>query len=300
MPDATIPDGTNATLHGYALLKAFGRSVTPAYGFERNDAIWDSLGDIARGFGKGFCFRLSRDDLAEYAFDDIWSQIIERTAQMRLAQHEVDLLLDMRHIDGEDAAVLAESIISFLFHNPNVGGYRSVVIAGSSALKNVGSIEKEGTREVVRQELHLWSNLWRDMPDTVKPTFGDYGVIHPDFSDQAASPNVNAKIRHTAGDKIIYYRGHALHKPVKDYAQYHKLARRVIADFRHFNPARSYGDRYISDCAKEEIKPGSLATWVIADMNHHICYTARQLLRLTHELANAATEREADLALLAV
>jgi hypothetical protein len=300
MPDATISDGTNATLHGYALLKAFGRSVTPAYGFERNDALWDSLGEIARGFGKGFCFRLSRDDLAEYSFDDVWSQIIERTAQMKLSQDQVDLLLDMRHIDGDDTVALAESIISFLFHNPNIAGYRSVVIAGSSALKNVGGIEKDGTGEVVRQELHLWSTLWRDMPDTVKPTFGDYGVIHPDFSDQAASPNVNAKIRYTAGDKIIYYRGHALHKPIKDYDQYHKLAGRVSADRRYVGRTKSYGDRYIDDCAKRLIKPGSLATWVIADMNHHICYTARQLSRLTLELASAENEREADLALLVV
>jgi hypothetical protein len=111
MPDATIPDGTNATLHGFALLKAFGRPVTPAYGLERNDNLWDSLGEIARNFGKGFCFRLSRDDLAEYSFDDVWSQIIERTAQMLLPQNQIDLLLDMRHIDGEDVPALTESTI---------------------------------------------------------------------------------------------------------------------------------------------------------------------------------------------
>jgi hypothetical protein len=195
---------------------------------------------------------------------------------------------------------LTESIISFLFHNPNVAEYRSIVIAGSSALKTVGSIEKERTGEVIRQELHLWSTLWRDMPDSVKPTFGDYGVIHPDFSDQAASPNVNAKIRYTAGDKIIYFRGHALHKPVKDYDQYHVLAGRVSADPRYGDRSQSFGDTYIDNCAKRLIKPGSLATWVIADMNHHVCYTARQLSRLTQELAAAATVHDAELALATV
>jgi hypothetical protein len=299
MPDATIPDGSNAILHGFALLKAFGRPVTPAYGFERNDNLWDALGTIARDFDKGFCFRLSRDDLAEYSFDDVWAQIIERTAQMSLSQDKVDLLLDLRHIDGEDTASLAESIVSFLFHNPDLAGYRSIVIAGSSALKTVGSIEKDRVGEVIRQELHLWSTLWRDMPDAIKPTFGDYGVIHPDFSDQAKSPNVNAKIRYTAGDKIIYFRGHALHKPVKDYDQYHVLAGRVSADRRYVGRSRSFGDTYIDDCAKHLIKPGSLATWVIADMNHHICYTARQLAQLTQVLAYAATESEADRALAA-
>ncbi|PFH08805.1 T4 beta protein [Collimonas sp. PA-H2] len=297
MPDATISDGTNATLHGFALLKAFGRSVTPAYGFERNDDLWDTLGAIARDFDKGFCFRLSRDDLAEYLFDDVWAQIIERTAQMRLPQNKIDLLLDLRHIDGEDTSNLAENIVSFLFHNPNIAGYRSIVIAGSSALKTVGSIEKNKVGEVIRQELRLWSALWRDMPDTIKPTFGDYGIIHPDFSDQTTSRYVNAKIRYTAGDKIIYFRGHALHHPIKDYDQYHDLASRVSADFRYVGRTRSFGDTYIDDCARRLIKPGSLATWVIADMNHHVCYTARQLARLTQQLASTVTESEAEIAL---
>jgi hypothetical protein len=300
MPDAMTSDGINATIYGYRLLKAFGRPVTPAYGFDRDDSLWDSLGDVARGFAKGFCFRLSRDDLAEYLFDDIWAQIIERGVQMRIPHSEIDLLLDLRHIDGDETSELAENLISFLFHNPDVGSYRSIVIAGSSALKTVGSIEKDSVGEVVRQELHLWSALWRDMPDTIKPTFGDYGVFHPDFSDQSQSSNVNAKIRYTAGDKIIYFRGHALHKPVKDYDQYHDLARRVLMDPRYRGRSRSFGDTYVDDCSKRLIKPGSLATWVIADMNHHVCYTARQLSRLTQELASVETERDADVALMAV
>ncbi|BBB66567.1 hypothetical protein UNDYM_2314 [Undibacterium sp. YM2] len=300
MPDAVIPDGTNAILHGFALLKAFGRPVTPAFGFERNDNLWDALGTIARDFDKGFCFRLSRDDLAEYLFDDVWALIIERTAQMRLPQDKIDLLLDLRHIDDDDNTNLAESVVSFLFHNPNVAGYRSIIVAGSSALKTVSDIEKDNVGEVIRQELHLWSTLWRDMPDTVKPTFGDYGVIHPDFSDQNASLKVNAKIRYTAGDKIIYFRGHGLHRPVKDYDQYHDIAARVTSDRRYVDRSRSFGDAYIDDCAKRLIKPGSLGTWVVADMNHHVCYTARQLARLTQELASVATEGEADIALAAV
>jgi hypothetical protein len=297
MPDAKIPDGTNATIYGYKLLKAFGRPVTPAYGFERNDDLWNELGIIARDFNCGFCFRLSREDLAEYLFDDIWSQIIERTAQMKLLNNKIDLFLDLRHVDPEEIAVLEETIISFLFHNPNIGEYRSIVVAGSSALKTVGSIEKDKVGEVVRQELRLWSKLWREMPDNIKPIYGDYGVVHPDFSDQARSPNVNAKIRYTAGDKIIYFRGHALHKPVKDYEQYHALARRVCSDIRYVGRALSFGDKYIEDCAQEDIGPGSLEKWVVADMNHHICYSTQQLSRLTKELAQTSNDQEAATAL---
>lgn len=297
LPEATVSDGTSATLFGYQLLKGLGRSVTPAYGFERDELIWESLGKIVLEFGNGFCFRLSRVDLMEFAFDDVWSQIIERTAQMGLTPSQVDLLLDMRHIESEDVSVLADNITSFLFHNPEVSDYRSVIVAGSSALKSVGDVEKDGVQEVVRQELRLWSALWRDMPEDFKPTFGDYGVVHPDFSDQARNKYVNAKIRYTAGDKIIYFRGHALHLPAKDYEQYHEIAARVRAHRQYAGRPESVGDRYIDDCANRQVGPGSLATWVTYDMNHHICYTARQLVRVQKALATAESERVADIVL---
>ncbi|MFJ1471054.1 hypothetical protein QPK29_025320 [Massilia sp. YIM B02787] len=298
MPDDIVADGTNAIIHGFRLLKGLGRPVTPVFGFERNDELWDGLGAIAREFGKGFCFRLSRDDLDEYQFDDVWSQIIERSAQMNIPHDQIDLMLDYRHIDAESVKSLAENVISFLFHNPDVAQFRSVVVAGSSALKSVAEIEKDGMGEVVRQELHLWSFLWRDMPDNFKPIFGDYGVIHPDFSNQSPSKYVNAKIRYTVGDKIVYYRGHALHFPDKDYEQYHELASRVIADRRYVGRDKSDGDKCIDDCAKRMIGPGALGTWVAADMNHHVCYSARQMARLIQKLQLASSEQDVQVALI--
>lgn len=298
--DAVIEDGTNAVLHGYALLKAYHRPVTPAYGFERNDAIWAELGGISREFDQGFCFRLSPDDLFSYASDDVWAQIIERTAEMGLKQHEIDIMLDLRSLAERDLTTLGEQIIDFLFANPRVSGYRSIVLAGSSALKDVSSIEKEHSSEIIRRELHLWANLWRDMPDSVRLTFADYGVVHPEFSDQGPNKYMNAKIRYTAGDKIIYHRGHGLLHPVRDYDQYHKLAKQVIDDSRYQGRPASVGDRYVHDCAMRLIKAGSPATWVKADMNHHICYTAGQIARLTEQLSHVATETDAQRLLVAV
>lgn len=300
-PEAVVEDGANAVLHGYGLLKAYGRAVTPAYGFERNDEIWTELGGVTREFGQGFCFRLSPDDLFSYASDEVWSRIIERTAQMGLGEHEVDVLLDLRSLAERDLATLAEQIIDFLFANSRVAEYRSIILAGSSALKDVSNIDPEHSTEVVRQELYLWANLWRDMPDSVRLTFADYGVVHPDFSDQQG-PNkyMNAKIRYTVGDKIIYHRGHGLIHPVKDFNQYHNLARQVVDDPRYRGRPASFGDRYVHDCANRLIKPGTPATWVKADMNHHVCYTAEQIARLAQQLTDADTEIDAQRILLTI
>jgi Beta protein len=291
-PDAKTSDGCNAIVRGYQLLKAFGRPVTPVYGLERNDAIWGEIGRIADGFASGFAFRLGREDLADYLFDETWGQITERSAEMKLREQDVDIVLDFGSLSSDELADVAETVVSFLFHNPRVRRYRNVIVAGSSALKTVADVPKDGKLEVVRSELHLWSTLWRDMPDDVKPVFGDYGVIHPKFSDLGANQNMNAKVRYTVGDRIIYYRGHGLLRPVKDFQQYHGLARRVRADTRYRGREFSFGDAYLDDCAQELISHGAPATWVKADMNHHITYACRQTQRLLSELA---TETVPDL-----
>ncbi|MBZ0226322.1 MAG: beta family protein [Comamonas sp.] len=286
MPDARVPDGTNATLYGYQLLKGLGRYVTPVYGLEREDGLWEPLRDVVAGFGKGFAFRLRRDDLADDLIEETWSSVLERSAQLGVGEADIDLILDFASLSGLDLAEIKDMAISFLFGNPRAHHYRSIVIASSSALRTVSHIEKDDMAEVTRGELHLWADLWNDLPDKIRPVYGDYGIVHPDFSDIGPNNNINAKIRYTAGDKLLYFRGHGLKYPVKDYGQYRGLARKVQADPRYRGHTFSFGDEYLSNCARGLGTPGAPATWVKADMNHHVTYVAQQVDRLITTFAS--------------
>ncbi|MCA7928940.1 beta family protein [Burkholderia cepacia] len=290
LPDALMSDGTNSILFGYSLLRGFGREVTPVYGFDRNDNLWPQFGKVVASFGKGFAFRLGRDDLADYLFDDTWAAIVERSGEMALQEKSVDLILDFGNLSGLDNEAIKENVISFLFHNPRAKFYRSIIVSSSSALKNVGEIEQDEMTEVTRHELHLWSQLWNDMPDEIKPIYGDYGVIHSGFSDVGPNQNMNAKIRYTVGDKILYFRGHGLRRPKKDYAQYYELAKQVVADDRYRTRNFSYGDTYLDNCARRQIKPGTPSTWILADMSHHMTYVARQVDRLIAHFVSLSSE----------
>lgn len=280
MPDAQVPDGTNATLFGYQLLKGLGRYVTPVYGLERNDDLWEPLRAVVAGFGQGFAFRLRRDDLADDLIDETWTSISERSAQLGLGENDIDIILDFASLSGLDLAEIKEVVVSFLFGNPRARNYRSIVVASSSALRTVSDVGLDDMAEVAREELHLWSDLWNDLPDEVRPVYGDYGIVHPDFSDIGPNKYMNAKIRYTAGDKLLYFRGHGLLHPVKDYGQYRALARKVRADSRYRNHTFSVGDAYLNACANGLGTPGTPSTWVSADMNHHITYVAQQIDRL--------------------
>jgi hypothetical protein len=303
LPDEKMKDGTSAIITGFSLLKKCGRVVTPTYGLDRDDNLWTQLRTVVSNFNQGFCFRISIDDLDDMA-EETWGQIMERASDMGLSPPQVDIIIDLRCVGDKVENELKNTVIDFLALNPKAARYRSITVAGSSALKTVSEvIMKDGVGEVTRKELSIWAGLRRDVDEALNLSFGDYGIIHPDFSFAAPNPYINAKIRYTAGSRIIYFRGHGLRRPVNDYAQYRDLAAKVCVDHRYRGENASFGDKYIYECAhqpKEGGNFGNPSTWIRADMNHHISYTAQQTRRLIAAFSHTQSNKVAETALDAI
>lgn len=293
LPGQKIADGTDATIAGFKLVKALGRIVTPVYGFGRDDSLWQVLIPIVESNAQGFCFRVDIDDLDDLA-EDTWGQILERGAELGLKPNQIDLMIDLRDVMKFEFDELHGIVEDFFGINPNIRGYRSVILAGSSALKTVGDIPKDGVGHVVRRELSLWTRIQREVVPDLPLVFGDYGVIHPEFSDQGPNKNVNAKIRYTDRGRIIYFRGHGLLHPEKDFMQYRTLAAQVRDSDVYQGRQFSYGDRYIDLVADFNATSGSLGTWVLADMNHHLEYTTLQMSKLVSKVLQVADETELE------
>lgn len=305
LPEETMASGENAVISGFYQLKSKNVTVTPTYGLQRNDNIWLDLREVVSAFEVGFGFRISLDDLDDQA-EDTWEQIIERSALLGLSESDIDIILDLRYI-GEDSEnrkggatwvnYLKELVIDFLAYNRNASKYRSITVCGSSALKTVSSIPKDGIDEVIRVELKLWLALCKELGESVSLGFGDYGVIHPNFADSFKSKNPNAKIRYTIKDKTIYFRGHGLKLPTKDTEQYRELSKKVLSYKSYDFKCISFGDTYIYNCANFISEPGYLNSWVLADMNHHITYTAQQIQRVLQSFEESKTGPELDIAI---
>jgi hypothetical protein len=289
-PNATTSGG-NATIAGFSMLAQAGRNFTPVYGFGLNDSIWPELSVLTRQMGRGFCFRVDGDDLDDKA-DETWVQIIERTADLRLRPRDVDILIDLRYMGESNVDELQERILDFLLLKPPSFSPRTYTVAGSSALKQVGGVPKNGTAQIVRMELRLWACLQAELAGTISLVFGDYGVVNPDFVQSGPNPNMNAKIRYTMADMIHYFRGSKLRDPPK-YQQYHSLARRVVNSPMYAGADFSSGDRYIADCASKKVSTGNLGTWVRVDQNHHFEYTAKQVASLAEKVAEASSAAKA-------
>ena len=286
LPSACVASGVNATIEGFRQIASQGIGVIPVYGFERNDALWGDLGIVSRQLGNGFCFRVDIDDLDDQA-EQTWANVIERSAEMGLTADEVDVVVDLRYVGDSPLAKLIDLTRGFLQLKPNDFTPRFVAVVGSSALKTVTGIPVNGTAAILRNELLLWSRVQAHSGAYGTVAFGDYGVIHPDFSQGAPSPNANAKIRYTRGDSIHYFRGTKLFRP-SNFGQYHDLARRVVSSPQYRGPQFSVGDGEILSCANRSLRPGNLGTWVKVDQNHHIETTVHQIRYALREFANGA------------
>lgn len=297
VPGAVTDDGVSAVIAGFRLLKQKGRLATPTYGFARDDAVWPELRQVVAAFGQGFCFRIDIDDMDDLA-EDTWSQIIERSAELGLQPNHIDLIVDLRDIRERDVSELKDLVIDFLSFKPLGHQYRSISVVGSSALKTVTDIPKDGEGDIQRTELRLWSQLQVDLGESLEILYGDYGVIHPEFTDSGPNKNKNAKIRYTYGVNIRYFRGHKLADP-PGFAQFHILAERVRTSSAYRGREFSFGDTYLDDCADLNTGSGHLGNWVQADMNHHIEYAALQVVRLRVEIQEVSSVEDAEELLLA-
>ncbi|MGH8547449.1 MAG: beta family protein [Methylococcales bacterium] len=292
LPGDVTRDGANAVATGFHMLVDRGRVVTPAYGFDRDDAVWTQLRSVVKRMNCGFCFRIDIDDLDDQA-EDTWSEIIERASELKIVPAQADLLIDLRDIRQMDTAKLKGLVVDFLSLKPPGDAYRSIILAGSSALKTVADIPKDGVGEISQRELRLWMQLQSDLAGSTELTYADYGIVHPEFSDAGPNKNANAKIRYTKGAKFVIFRGHKLYDP-SDFKQYHVLADRVRSSNQYEGRKFSFGDRYIDDCASYILGPGNLGNWVLADMNHHLEYTTKQVANLLQKVTSDLSEDEIE------
>jgi hypothetical protein len=290
--DVIVPSGHCAIVHGFDALAKQRCCVTPTLGVERDVAVFESARTVVQGIGQGACLRVDVEALDGQA-DAIVYDVESRLAALGLPRAQCDVLLDLRTVARLRFSA-ADEILDFLAVLRQGGPFRSVILAGSSALLDVGVVPKDGHLHVARSELDLWDRIVFELEGSLVPVFGDYAVVNPEFFAEGARPNSNAKIRYTNGRRTTCFRGHGLKKPVKDYAQYRTLARQVMAQPYYDGPSFSAGDAYIAQVAAAPGPKGfgSLSSWVLADTNRHLAFVVRQMETRADRILAASTMDE--------
>lgn len=283
-PDRKIGDGTPALEATFAHLRSSGLRFIPAHGFDRELELWDCVAPIARLEGRGIAFRLEADDLESP--DDTIGEVVDLLRSADIPASSTYLIVDLRFLGALTSAEQTRTrdrIQELVDVALTARDFRLVSVVGSSMPNDVSDVPREGMAAITRNELPLWLEVRTGFRGT-PIAFGDYGIVHPSFSDKNPATNANAKIRYTTREHCWIFRGYRLRDGI-EYRQYHDLSARVIAHSEYLGPDYSFGDDYLWKCAHRAVSCGNLGTWVAVDMNHHLVYVSAQLRRVGERLA---------------
>lgn len=260
-------DGQHPFTFVFDDLRSKGLLEIPVIDLRQDYACQNAIKEIVATDMIGLCLRIS---IAEAAKQNIAASLGLLIKQCNIDIGECDLILDMGApnfdpIDGFE--ILLETIIKKL---PHINNWRSFALIGTSFPQSMGSL-KLGESIIPRNEWRLYTSLIRrlSISDTRIPTFGDYGINHPDILRldwRKIKPS--ATVRYTIDDGWLIQKG----RNVRDYKfdQYRGLCQTVLESGYYSGATFSEGDKYIHGCAQGTEPTGRLTTWRWVGTNHHL------------------------------
>lgn len=267
---------TNCRADGMRVIPVTGLDRTLAYGHAIIDAAAADRGGLAVGL-RPSDFLGGRTVLQE--------RLDTLLAPMKLRPRWVDLVMDLGCLDEaflERDELNAESMVRAL---PYLDDWRNLAIVGSGTPKEVkeSRFKRDEITPFRRLEWLLWKELLSRHAHIGRiPTYGDYGVIHPDQVEPIGEPKSLPripKIIYAARDELLMIRGHDL-RHAGDDGQF-----RVLLDLLKKNdswpgPNFSSGDAWFERAARGVDRPSDWGTWKWAGQIHLLTHTSQQLANL--------------------
>ncbi len=216
---------------------------------------------------RGLCIRIS---LEEAAKPDVAASLGTLIQQYNVEADKCDFILDIRAPNFEPIDSFGKLLEKIIGKLPHLNEWRSFALIGTSFPQSMGGL-KLGASIIPRNEWRLYTSLIRRLivSGIRIPTFGDYGINHPDvllLDMRLVKPS--ATVRYTIEDGWLILKG----SNVRDYkyGQYRGLCKEVVESVYYSGTTFSEGDKYIHGCAQGTESTGHLTTWRWVGTNHHL------------------------------
>jgi hypothetical protein len=270
-----MADGTHPAIYLFRALRTRGVQALPVTGLVRDQEYQRAYRDVVQQDGRGVALRLQREDLAES--DDLAIQVANLLSYFGTPQREADLILDLRSVDGSSQI---EDVVSMIDALPKLDQWRSFALCGTAFPVNLMGIPPSARSSLPRTEWALWRELVSTRSLARNPNFGDYAIASPEPSE--VDPRImrpSASIRYTTEENWLILKGQNLRN--HGFTQFHDVSRMLVSASEYSGPNLSWGDRYISECARNRVGTGNLTTWRKVGTSHHLAYVLRQLANLS-------------------
>ncbi len=256
-------------------LRKLNVKAIPSTGFDRDEAYNEALEKIVNKDNRGICIRLLIEDME--SMHELKDNLESLLSYLDISYQDTHLILDFRELKVDKVKTAIETAINVIRDMPNINDWKTLTIAASGFPGSLAEIGTHAVGNITRIELQLWNALINRRNEIERlPSFGDYGIQHPDLLDLdwriiSLVPN----IRYTLPFKWLIIRGGSRKKYGSH--QTHQLSKDLVNMPEYYGETFCWGDSYISLCAQEIGGPGNMTTWRKVGTNHHITLVSSQV-----------------------
>ncbi len=271
-----MPGGSHPADYLLRRLSEIGILCMPVVGPGHSGPYVEATRSIVDRDGRGACLRLAADDL-----EDPDERISSLLSALSIQPADVDLLIDLGWMTEAQVQHFYITLRSLIASLPSIAAWRSLVFAASSFPLNLSQFSANSTNYVHRSEYAVWRQMLETSGRFARiPSFGDYGISHPDWVDvDPRIQQMSAGLRYTTDEQWLVFKGRGVKR--YGYEQSHDICQRLISMPEYSGEDFSWGDDWIMKCANREVQSGNATTWRKAGTNHHLAFVTRQLASQT-------------------
>ena len=256
-------------------LRTLDVKAIPTTGFDRDEAYHTAIKMITKTDNRGICIRLLIDDMENT--DELSDNLDTLLSDLNIPHKHAHLILDFRELNSDQVDMAIETAIDTIKNIPNINGWCTLTVAASGFPGSLKEIPTLSSGKLHRTDFKMWSAIINRKEEMKRlPSFGDYGIQHPDLLDLdwRVIPRV-PNIRYTLPSEWLIVRGGSSKKHGS--RQTFQLSRDLVSMEEYYGDSFSWGDKYISLCARDADGPGNMTTWRKVGTNHHLTLVSAQI-----------------------
>lgn len=260
-------------------LSSAGSAAIPVTSLSRPKNYQQAVKAIIARDGRGLCIKIEQETLSSAIFNSDLKNLLEN---FNLAENQVDLVLDLGFIGGDNQVPIFQSLATnFISTNSFALNSRTLTLLSSAFPVNLSNFGI-GISSTPRSDWQLWQNIIATPQLPRLPSFGDYAISNPEVSQiDPRLMRMSASIRYTSQNEWFIFRGYGITNAQRGGAsQYFDLARKITKHPSWCGSHFSWGDTFIDNVAKELSGPGNGQSWRQAPTNHHLHFVIDQIANL--------------------
>lgn len=254
-----------------------GRPALPVTAIGRSSTYQRSVKRAVEAWHEGVVIRLGREDFSRT--EGVTGLLGGLVSDLGVEPAQVDLILDLRsiqqaHLDADEIAA-----IGMLNQLPHIGEWRHLAIAATGMPASVSAFPRNQITPLRRLEWWLYQGV-RSQSHSIGrlPTFGDYGITHPDQVEDSTNPKFmrpTAHLRYATDNNWLIVKTRTIDSGGIDALP--ELFRALVERPEYQCVGTSSADRWVEEVSKGKVRPGNTTTWRQHGTGRHLTVATQQL-----------------------